>query len=241
MALFFGSSEIKGAGYGSVTAAGVSLGDVKVWPTKQPVQFKSCLQYPGVAYNPGASLALPTHSPGDLLVLYASNFGGVSIPPAAGGNVPQWVQIASTDGLSGVWYAWATRSDHMTGSWDSGMSWYWGTASFSGVNTSTPIGGHIMENLTTTDIATAPLSLHDTSGSSAVLYMFHSYGSDIYTAPSVSSATERVRAPYTAPNGSKHHVGIFTKNVTANGNSVSLGTIGAGFGYTKILSLEIRA
>lgn len=241
MSLLVGAGEASQVYVGSQAVSAVYLGASKVWPTKLPVQYKSCLQHPGVAYNPGVSLALPSHSPGDLLVLYASNYSFVSVPPAAGGNVPQWVQIESINNVSGVWYAWATRSDHMTGSWDSGASWYWGTAVFSGVNTSTPIGGHIMENLTTPDIATAPLSLHDTSGNSAVVYMFHSYGSDIYSAPGISSATERARAPYNAPNGSKHHVGIFTKNVTTNGDSVNLGTIGAGLGYTKVLSLEIRA
>lgn len=143
-----------------------------------------------------ATVTLPAHAVGDLIVIYAFRDGSNTVPskPAASGTVPAWVDIDATTGANTCSCRTAqfvaTATNHTSGTWTSatGMS----AAVITGHLTSGPIGGHALGGGTGANTATAPaVTMSDTSGASALL---HFYGNRTVTAWAAAPAGYTRRA-----------------------------------------------
>lgn len=137
------------------------------------------VQIVGVASAAAASVTIPAHQPGDLIVIYAFNGSSAAAvtAPAAAGSVPAW---ASIDSMAGTQcYAMtaqfvATASNHTTGTWTN--TTFMVAAVLRGEETSAaaPYGGHALAapaNSITTAISPS-VAMNNTDGTSALLYFY---------------------------------------------------------------------
>lgn len=136
----------------------------------------------GSANAATTSVAIPAHAANDLIVVWT--FVGasttVATKPTAGGTVPTWVDIDASMSAGGqacsarTAQAVATGSSHTTGTWTGASNII--VAVLSGVDTTTPIGGHLFTAATATTTTTpAPaITLTKTDGTSQIL-CFHGH------------------------------------------------------------------
>ena len=127
----------------------------------------------------GTSVTIPSHSVGDLIVIFGYINGLNSAPtaPSASGTVPTWTLVqgggGSTNG-SGVWYFVATATNHTSGTWGStGLI----AVVIQGVSTASPIGGFAQFSVNGSSTAPA-ITQSVTDGSSCLLY-FHGHRSNV--------------------------------------------------------------
>jgi len=186
----------------------------------------------GTAVAAGASITIPTHQSGDLIVIYAHSSARASSPgaPAAGGNVPTWTSLSAT--ASGNWancrtaYAFGTGST-TSGTWTNSTSMLM-VAVLRGVNATTPVGGRSAQvNLGTNSIAPA-VTMSATNGSS-VLLSFHGFGDGANTVGTINSpATGYTRQVGTVLTTLLSGV-LNTKDVTTTGPAVTQSMTGGPF------------
>jgi hypothetical protein len=119
------------------------------------------------------SVPIPTHKPGDLIIVAAYNSGNATAAaaPAAGGTVPAWVTVdANTGGdlnAMGTFQFVATGNNTTTGIW-TGMNFV--AAAVVRGQFTTPIGGHSESGSTSLTQAVAPsITMTNSDGSSILL------------------------------------------------------------------------
>lgn len=112
-----GGAEPQKVTVGSTNVQKIMVGAVQVWPKLvTPVKYVSGAGITGTW----------AHTPGDLLLMLTqSALTNGPTPPAAGGNVPEWVPFITRAGAAyggstinlSVHFAFATSSTHTAGSW----------------------------------------------------------------------------------------------------------------------------
>ena len=124
----------------------------------------------------GTSVTIPSHSVGDLIVIFGY-LNGIAAPPTAptaAGTVPAWVPIQSGGGNSngsGAWYFRATSSSHTSGTWGSCTALT--AVVIQGAKTTSPIGGIALSAANTVNAISAPVITQSvTDGSSCLLYFY---------------------------------------------------------------------
>lgn len=125
------------------------------------------------------SVAIPTHQPGDLILIYAVDNTGVTLPapPAPSGTVPAYVEISdatiSATARSAVYQFVATANNHTSGTWT-------GTTAMAAIvvknpNPATPIGGQASATspASATQSVSPAIALTKTDGTSALLLFYN--------------------------------------------------------------------
>lgn len=119
-----------------------------------------------------SSVTLPTHQPGDLIVISTFNNASTTTltKPAAGGTVPAWVDIDNNTGANScsmrTVYFVATTSNHTSGTWTNANAI--DAIVYRGVG-AIPIGGHAESGGTGTGSVAPSITLSNGDGSSAIL------------------------------------------------------------------------
>lgn len=189
------------------------------------------------------SVAIPTHTVGDLIILFVRESDGyMPIKPIAGGAVPAWIDIDSSAAghvatCRTVRYV-ATATDHTTGTWE-GADGIIATV-LHGASASTPIGGHAIGSwAANSNYTSAPaVTLAKTDGTSALLHFF---GLGDGSGPIDSIGDPPTGYTQQAAQVWSGLVGVCldTKNVTTSDGAVDQVTVSTG--YTCGASVEVRA
>nr|WP_237101975.1 hypothetical protein [Mycobacteroides abscessus] len=123
-----------------------------------------------------SSVTIPTHSVGDLIVIFAFNPFSTTAPtkPSAGGTVPDWNYIDNANSVSGSGCTTAqfkaTATNTTTGTW--GSTSHIIAVVVRNQNASSPIGGHAQQ-AGSSATATAPaVTMSHTDGSSVLLHFY---------------------------------------------------------------------
>ncbi len=158
-----------------VVPAGATLALTGGTPTVTNIGVVS---YISSAANASSSVTIPTHSVGDLIVLFAYNPYAIQAPtkPSASGTVPNWSYIDNADSGSGSGCTTAqfkaTATNTTTGTW--GNASHMIAVVIRAQNTSSPIGGHA-QAAGSSGTTTAPsVTMTHTDGSSVLLH-FHGH------------------------------------------------------------------
>jgi hypothetical protein len=167
--------DAQGAG-GKITFTATSAGEAWYGVTV-PLLEKPTATVRGTANAVlGTSVTIPSHSVGDLIVIFGY-LNGLSAPPTAptaAGTVPAWVPIQSGGGNSnggGAWYFVATATNHTSGTWGSCTALT--AAVIQGAKTTSPIGGFALSAVNTGNSVFAPVITQSvTDGSSCLLYFY---------------------------------------------------------------------
>lgn len=188
----------------------------------------------------GDSVIIPTHVPGDLIVIFAfaesSVSGSFPVVPAAGGTVPPWVAIDSPAAsnqcaMRTVQYL-ATSNNHTSGVWTHATDMI--AVVLSGAYATAPIGGHGVNNGSNTALASAPsITMVNTDGTSQLLYFFgHRNVGAVTWAAAPTGTTQLV----TGANAC-----LDTANFTTSDGGVTQAVTGAGQGGYFGATIEIRS
>lgn len=125
-----------------------------------------------------SSVTIPTHSIGDLIVIFAFNPFATTAPtaPSAGGTVPSWNYIDNANSGSGsgctTAYFKATATNTTSGTW-SGASHVMAVI-VRNQNSSSPIGGHAQQAGSSATTTAPSVTMTHTDGSSVLLH-FHGH------------------------------------------------------------------
>lgn len=173
------------------------------------------------------SVTIPSHSIGDLIVIFAYRDGNQTIPgkPAASGTVPAWVDIDAANGAnsnsSRTAYFTATATNHTSGTWTNATGM---VAVVLRNQAASPIGGNATGGSTSSNTAVAPaITLSDSRGYSQILHFFgHRTVTAWSTAPS----------GYTLQTSVATEVALLTKDTTTSDGAVTQSlTASASSGY----------
>lgn len=173
-----------------------------------------------------ASVAIPTHQAGDLILLFAFRSGASTLPtvPSASGTVPAWNTLDSTTGTTqaaGItaWFI-ATANNHTSGTWTGATDMI--AVVISGEKTTAPIGGHAIANGGNASGSNAPaITLTDASGRSIIVELF---------AHAATTAWAAAPAGYTAVSVGTN-VAVYTKNDTTSDGALTQGVTSSASGY----------
>lgn len=200
-----------------------------------------------VAVN-ATSVTLPTHAPGDMIILFAFRAGNTTIPakPSAGGTVPSWTDINTNGGANSCAsrsaYFIATASNHTSGTWTNATSMVAITVRG---QAGSPIGGFTESGGSAVNQCVAPaITLSKTTGSSMILH-FLGQGTFVgmdntWSAP---PAGYTLRASAGASFGTTS-AALVTKDVTTSDGSLtqshntSFGNVGYRGNTIEILASE---
>lgn len=135
------------------------------------------LSVTGSAISALATVALPSHNIGDLIVIFGHRGGSLTpTAPSAGGTVPAWNTIDTMGGttigsLVTAWFV-ATATNHTSGTWTNATGMI--AVVITGGVAASPIGGHAAVNTGgTTTSSTAPaVTLTNSDGSSVLLHFY---------------------------------------------------------------------
>lgn len=183
MSLFTGATKASKVYVGSTAATAVYVGSTKVWPKEKPTVNGVTVN----SWNTGAkTVAMPTHSPGDLLLMYVIAEDATTAPSAGAipadsgtGTIPAWSLVADTSSSgyypASLFSAVATASNHTSGTWNTHFDPLIGI-SVTGQAASSPIvpkyktaSGYLADGAKT---ATYPqVTLTNSDNSSLVLYV----------------------------------------------------------------------
>lgn len=184
---------------------------------------KAAVTYKGAAAALTTSVAIPSHSVGDMIIIYAQcHYLSTLSKPSAGGTVPAWTDIAVQNGVKYqsyyMAYAIATATDTTTGTWTNAQTTMAIVVSGQGAS---PIGGKNSTQQSTTSPSCPSVTLSNTSGSSLLLHIGCMESGAYYTAAfSQAGYTGRL-----TPSGdSSARYRLFTKNDTTTDGSVATGT-----------------
>lgn len=207
-----------------VTPGGATLTLTGSAPTVTVAFPLTIIGTPAAAH--AASITLPTHAVGDLIVLFAYRGDSNTTPtkPSAGGTVPAYVDIDNNTGAntcsSRSAYFVATATNHTSGTWTNAHEM--AAIVIRGQNAS-PIGGHAESGGSAIGSATAPsITLTNSSGSSMILEFYGAGGenfSDNFigwnTAP--GSYTRRASVETSSSGGAV----VNTKDTTTSDGSIA--------------------
>lgn len=217
--------------------------------TQIPVEVVS-FQSNGIAGLSGdTTWALPTYSPGDLVVAFIGAFNNVTAPTGSS-TVPSFTRAGydATNNTS-VYYGYLPNSGMNMGYWNSGVYWCFNYVVLRKVKTSSPIGGiQLAYTSGTISSATAPaVTMQKTNGSSALVSFFHTYKAS-GSAMAMSSITPNGFTNHycgvqTTPNGQSAGLGIFSKTQATASTETTFAAYSAGTegSYNKSATIEILA
>lgn len=173
------------------------------------------------------SVTLPTHAPGDLILIWAYRDGNTTPPsvPSASGTVPAWADIlaptgANTNSARSAYFV-ATAANHTSGTWANAT----GIASIviSDPNPNDPIGDAVQSGATANNQAIAPaLTVPNLDGTSVFVQF---YGHRTVTAWSTAPSG------YTARSSAATEVLVSTKDTTTTDGSVTQSATSTASGY----------
>lgn len=200
-----GTIERQGSASGAYTWAGSAAGITPAWIVGTPTTATT------------ATFALPTHAVGDLIIIFAFTSSALAVTqPAAGGTVPTWTSIDSATGLR-VSQTVATATNHTSGAWTNANRMI---AVVIRDQHSTPIGGHAIDNATSTTPTAPAATLTNTDGTSILL---HFYGSSSVSGGAWAAAPAgytRLADVFSASNGAC----LNRKDVTTTDGAIVQGT-----------------
>ncbi len=183
-----------------------------------------------------ATVTIPTHAIGDLIVIWAFRDGSTTVPskPTAGGTVPAWVDIDQSAGGGNSCSARtaqfvATANNHTSGTWTNatGMA----AIVFRGQHASSPIGGHGLDTGAAANVVTAPaITLVDSSGASMILECYAHRGVTAWSAAPTGYTTQASVAT---------EVLIGTKDVTTSDGAVTQNCTSSNAAW-RSAAIEIR-
>lgn len=156
----------------------------------------------------GANVAFPSHQAGDLLVIFAArniasqpilNVSLNPVPPAAGGTVPQYVDIHhqmpvqnSYTCCQRVVYAWATANNHTTGAWTQTTNMV--VYVVRGADPNTPVSGKSWKTGMSSNQPLLPgVTLRDANDTSVLLRMTNAMSTASMTLTLPASHTQRLK------------------------------------------------
>ena len=211
-----------------------------------PVEVVSFQENGLAGYSGDTTWALPTYSPGDLVVAFIGSFNDPTAPTGSS-TVPSFTRAGyDSNGIS-VYYGYLPNSGMSMGYWNSGSFWCFNYVVLRKVKTSSPIGG-IQVSYTSGAVtsATAPgVTMQKTNGSSALVSFFHTYRStsDIaISSVTPGDFTNHYCATRTAPNGTSHGLGIFSKAQATSSSTTTLANYSVGGNlYHKSATIEVLA
>lgn len=163
------------------------------------------------------TIAIPTHQVNDLIVICAVDWNSdtASSKPGAGGTVPAWVDIDTTN--TGVFscsirtaYFKATATTTTSGTW--GTNTYMAVAVLRNQSPTSPLGGHAQQGGFSTNITAPAITLSNANGSSAVL-CFH-FARTVALGSAPTGYTRQVASP--GPN-----LCLNTKDVTTTDGAIA--------------------
>lgn len=206
--------------------------------------------YKDVASAAASSVTLPTHVPGDIIVICAARLSTSSTnttpptAPSASGTVPTWSTITANTGTTAriggvadyaascrIAYTVATASNHTSGTWTNATRI--GAVVLNGSHQSSPIGGNSESGGTSTTTSTAPaVTLTSALGDSAIL-QFHM--SSFNSAWSAAPSGYTQRSATTSPS-----LCINTKNTTTADGSVAQTFASTGVGAVPVRGATIE-
>ncbi len=211
------NSSVTGATWGGLVTVLGPTGSV--FPPNPPYII-------GSAMSTTNTVTLPTHQPGDLIIISAFNNASTTTPtmPAAAGTVPAWVDIDNNTGanscaLRTAYYV-ATASNHTSGTWTNATTT--GAIVYRGAG-AIPIGGHAESGGTGTGSVAPAVTLSNGDGSSAILEIHATRTSGGLDSTAPAGYTRRVADPsvYCAMN---------TKDdSTSDGSVTQTGTSSTGY------------
>jgi len=121
-----------------------------------------------------ATMSLPPHAPGDLLLVLGVGSAGTTMSAAAaGGTVPTWNTIDTSGANPGTLLAWAvaTASNHTTGSWTSATPASMCAIVLRNQAPGSPIGGHAKTSgQSVTPVVAPAITMAKTNGTSMLLH-----------------------------------------------------------------------
>lgn len=153
----------------------------------------------------GESSSIPTHAPGDLIIVVAARAGaGTPSAPTVGGTVPAWAYF--TNAYQRVAWAVATRSDHTTGTFTSSTSG--GIFVFrSTTSWSLSAVGFALQTASSSSVNFAGLTPQKTDGTSMALRV----ASKSVTGSAASGASMGFTDRVFVPTGASASFGSYTK------------------------------
>jgi hypothetical protein len=185
------------------------------------------------AVSNNASLTLPTHAIGDVIVISAFDNSGTAPPiPSAGGTVPAWVLLDAATGAVGSMrtaYVVATATNHTSGTWTGASSV--AAAVCRGVG-ATPIGGQRVTAAFRQGANAPSVTLTNSDGTSVLLHFYGHEASSWTAAP--TGYTRRATGDSTASQC------INTKDDTTTDGAIVQNTSGA-VAYCCGGTVEVRA
>lgn len=167
------------------------------------------------------SVTIPTHSVGDLIVIFAYNPFTTTAPtaPSAGGTVPSWVYIDNDNSASGsgctTAHFKATATNTTTGTW-SGASHIMAVV-VRNQNASSPIGGHASQGGSSATTTAPAVTMSHTDGSSVLL---HFHGHSNLGASGWDAAPAGYTRGATSGTGFQSGTALNYKNITTSDGSV---------------------
>lgn len=181
-----------------------------------------------------AVTTMPSHSVGDLLVLFTSSLDyNDPVAPSSGGTVPSWTTIGSASGThSNLSYAVATATNHTVGSWQ------WSYAQVAVVisnQNANPIGGNAYYGQASSTVVAPSVTLSKSDGTSLLLH-FGAHQNSNWTSNPPTGYTIKIEGP---GGGEYRQCRFVTKNDTKTDGSVNLGSIAGGYTWASA-SLEIK-
>lgn len=180
----------------------------------------------GSAASSSTSVTLPTHQPGDLIIISAFSNSSASTPtmPSAGGTVPAWTDIDNNTGANScsmrTAYFVATASNHTSGTWTGSNATE--AIVYRGVG-AIPIGGHAESGGTGTGSVAPSITLSNGDGSSAILQIHASRTSNALDANAPAGYTRRVK------DASGYCVMNTKDDTTSDGSITQTGTTSTGY------------
>ena len=215
-----------------------------------PVEVVSFQENGLAGYSGDTTWALPTYSPGDLVVAFIGHYFQPTVP-AASSTVPSFVRAGysgptANDGVS-VYYGYLPNSGMSMGYWNSTAFWCFNYVVLRKAKTAIPIGGiQVSYASGATTSATAPsVTMQKANGSSALVSFFHTYrttaGITISTV-TPGDFTNHYCATRAAPNGTSHGFGIFSQAQATSSATTTFANYSTGGDlYHKSATIEVLA
>nr|WP_234797256.1 hypothetical protein [Mycobacteroides chelonae] len=168
-----------------------------------------------------SSVTIPTHSIGDLIVIFTLNPFTTTAPtaPSAGGTVPSWTYIDNANSGSGsgctTAYFKATATNTTTGSWTNASHIM--AVVVRNQNASSPIGGHAQQAGSSATTTAPAVTMTHTDGSSVLL---HFHGHSNLGASGWDAAPTGYTRGATSGSGFQSGTALNYKNITTSDGSV---------------------
>lgn len=201
-----------------VAPTGASLSLTGGTPIVTNVSNASYISSAGAA---SSSVAIPTHSIGDLIVIFTLNPFTTTAPtaPSAGGTVPAWNYIDNANSASGsgctTAYFKATATNTTTGSWTNASHII--AVVVRNQNASSPIGGHASQGGSSATTTAPAVTMTHTDGSSVLL---HFHGHSNLGASGWDAAPTGYTRGATSGSGFQSGTALNYKNITTSDGSV---------------------